>query len=73
MILKNMIFYENVQTRFFARPKIITEKKDFFCIVERNFIVLIIVCTRCQPLRVIKEALRSLIKLPACLARIEHI
>ena len=30
MILKNMIFYENVQTRFFARPKIITEKKNMF-------------------------------------------
>ena len=28
---------------------------------------------RCQPLRVIKEALILLIKLPACLARIEHI
>ena len=43
-----MIFYENVQTRFFARPKIITEKKTFFCIVERNFIVLIIVGTCCR-------------------------
>ena len=29
--------------------------------------------TSCQPLRVIKEALRLLIKLPACLARIEHV